>query len=179
MRKGFSCLLASLLCLAFPQATFADDGKEVSPSSASPVQLSPKAQHGIDVLRDMNAPAPGLAETERYARGHGVLGLHARDALEFGYGYNWDNDDSLTRREKHLILIAALIAMERGHELEAHLKFGLVNGVKLEDFEPMLALLTPFVGLPVASNAAGKMHCLMVADADRPAWCPPASGDKE
>jgi hypothetical protein len=90
-------------------------------------------------------------------------------------GHNWDNDDSLSRREKHLILIAAFIVQERGHELEAHLKLALHNGVKLEDYEPMLALLTPFIGLPAASNAAGKMHCLTVAETERPAWCTPAA----
>lgn len=174
MRHKILCLAASLLCAATPQLAAAQDAKKAAAPAVKPVELNEKALRGLQVLREMHAPPAGLAETERYARQSGPLGLHARDALEFGYGYNWDNDDSLSRREKHLILIATLIAMERGHELEAHLKLGLSNGVKLEDYEPMLALVTPFVGLPVASNAAGKMHCLMVADADRPSWCPAA-----
>jgi alkylhydroperoxidase/carboxymuconolactone decarboxylase family protein YurZ len=167
--------LASFLCLALPQPAAAQDRKETAAPGTKPVELNEKALRGIEVLREMHAPPASVAETERYARQPGPLGLHARDALEFGYGHNWDNDDSLSRREKHLILIAALITMERGHELEAHLKLALENGVKLEDYEPMLALLTPFIGLPAASNGAGKMHCLMVADTDRPSWCPPAT----
>jgi alkylhydroperoxidase/carboxymuconolactone decarboxylase family protein YurZ len=173
MRQQITCLMGALLCAAFPQPGASQDARK-DPAS-KPVELNEKAQRGLQVLREMKAPAAGLAETERYARQSGPLGLHARDSLEFGYGQNWDNDDSLSRREKHLILIAAFITMERGHELEAHLKFALDNGVKLEDYEPMLALLTPFIGLPAASNAAGKMHCLMVADANRPTWCPPAA----
>ena len=164
--------MASLLCAALPQLATAREGKKEP--APPPVELSEKAKRGLEVLREMKAPPSGLAETERYARQPGPLGHHARDALEFGYGHNWDNDDSLSRREKHLILIASLIAEERGHELDAHLKLALDNGVKREDFEPMLELLTPFIGLPAASNAAGKMHCLMVADAERPSWCSPA-----
>jgi len=175
MRHKTLCLAASLMCAATPQLAAAQDEKKTAAPEVNPVELNEKARRGLQVLREMHAPPAGLEETERYARQSGPLGLHARDALEFGYGYNWDDDDSLSRREKHLILIAALITMERGHELEAHLKLALENGVKLENYEPMLALLTPFIGLPAASNAAGKMHCLMVADADRPSWCPPAA----
>jgi 4-carboxymuconolactone decarboxylase len=133
---------------------------------------------GLAVLREMHAPAQNMIDSERYARQTGPLGRHARDTLEFGYGHNWD-ENSLSLREKHLMVLAAFIAMERGHELDAHLKFALDNGVKREDFEPMLALLTPFVGLPAASNAAGKMHCLVVASRDRPSWCPPAAAGEQ
>jgi|GEM_PF-3883491 len=175
MRVHLAIITASLSFLALPATAYAESRTKPADAAAAPVQLSEKAQHALEILREMHAPEASIAETERYAHQRGPLAMHARDSLEFGYGHNWDNDDSLSRREKHLILIAALIATERGHELEAHLKLALSNGVKVEDFEPMLALLTPFLGLPVASNAAGKMHCLMVSDAERPAWCPPAT----
>jgi len=177
MGRKFLYLLA---CFALAQPAIAQDAKKEAASAPKQVELNEAAKHGLEVLREMKAPAAGIAETERYARQAGPLGRHARDALEFGYGFNWDNDDSLSRREKHLILIAALITMERGHELEAHLKLALDNGVKLEDYEPMLALLTPFIGLLAASNAAGKMHCLIVVASNRPSWCSPAAdGDHE
>jgi 4-carboxymuconolactone decarboxylase len=175
MRQQFTCLLAALSCVVLAPSAVAQEAKKAAAPAAKPVELNKTALRGLEVLREMNAPAAGLAETERYARQAGPLGLHARETLEFGYGHNWDNDDSLSRREKHLILIAAFIAKERGHELEAHLKLALHNGVKLEDYEPMLALLTPFIGLPAASNAAGKMHCLTAAETERPAWCTPAA----
>lgn len=177
--KFAACLAGCLILLALPKMSEARERESAPVAAAKQIELDAKARRGLAVIREMHAPQEGIDETERYARQPGPLGLHARDSLEFGYGYNWDDGDSLSRREKHLILIAAFIAMERGHELEAHLKWALDNGVKLDDYEPLLALLTPFIGLPAASNAAGKMHCLMVADVERPEWCPPTKSTKK
>lgn len=170
-------LSAALLCVVLPQAGFAQAAKEAPSSNAPAVQLSPTAQHAVALLKERKS-GDGVLIVEELARGNDFMAEHMRKLLEYGFGHNWDDDDSLSRREKHLIMITAMIATERGHELEEHLKWGLANGVKTEDFGPILSLLTPSLGFNRASNAAGKMYC--VPSANRPALCPPvASGEKK
>jgi 4-carboxymuconolactone decarboxylase len=123
-------------------------------------ELSPKAQQGVAAIADMlgGETAEGLAGFARTDRFGAKL---ARLSLEFAYADNWDADDSLSRREKSLLLIAALVALDRPRELKNHVRLGLANGLKPEELETILVQLVPYVGFPTVSGASAAIRELL------------------
>jgi len=59
----------------------------------------------------------------------------------------------LSRRDRSLITVAALIALYRGNELPFHLKKALENGVTREEIIEMITHLAFYSGWPTASTA--------------------------
>ena len=123
-------------------------------------ELSPKAQQGVAAIADMlgSETAEGL---EGFARTDRFGAKLARLSLEFAYADNWDEDDSLSRREKSLLLIAALVALDRPRELKNHVRLGLANGLRPEELETILVQLVPYVGFPTVSGASAAIRELL------------------
>jgi 4-carboxymuconolactone decarboxylase len=123
-------------------------------------ELSAKAQRGVAAIGDMlgSETAEGLkafALTDRFGA------KLARLSLEFAYADNWAEDDGLTRREKSLLLIAALVALNRPRELKNHVRLGLANGLKPDELETILVQLVPYVGFPTVSGASAAIRELL------------------
>jgi 4-carboxymuconolactone decarboxylase len=68
------------------------------------------------------------------------------------YGDIWERP-GLSKRDRSLITIAALIAMYRGDQLTGHLERALANGVTREEIGEVITHLAFYAGWPTAMTA--------------------------
>ena len=64
----------------------------------------------------------------------------------------WERAE-LSKRDRSLITVAALIALNRPHQLRFHLNFAVENGVKKEELIEAITHLAFYAGWPSAMTA--------------------------
>ena len=69
------------------------------------------------------------------------------------YGDVWERP-GLSKRDRSLIVVAALIAAYRPEQLRGHLQRALVNGVTKEELSEVITHLAFYAGWPAAMTAA-------------------------
>jgi 4-carboxymuconolactone decarboxylase len=69
------------------------------------------------------------------------------------YGEVWERP-GLSRRDRSLITVAALLAMGRDKQLEGHLARALANGVTKDEIGELITHLAFYAGWPAAMTAA-------------------------
>jgi 4-carboxymuconolactone decarboxylase len=72
-------------------------------------------------------------------------------ATEYCWGTVWANDD-LPHKTRSLIMIGMLVALNRTHELEIHMRAARRNGCTLEDIRAVLMQTAIYVGVPAAND---------------------------
>jgi 4-carboxymuconolactone decarboxylase len=68
------------------------------------------------------------------------------------YGDIWERP-GLSKRDRSLITVAALVAMYRGDQLTGHLERALANGVTREEIGELITHLAIYAGWPTAMTA--------------------------
>ena len=68
---------------------------------------------------------------------------------EYCWGAVWSRD-GLGRRERSLINLAMLTALNRGHEFSVHVRGALRNGVSVDEIREVLLQTAVYVGVPAA-----------------------------
>ena len=68
------------------------------------------------------------------------------------YGDIWERP-GLSKRDRSLITVAALVAMYRGDQLTGHLERALANGVTPEEIGELITHLAFYAGWPTAMSA--------------------------
>jgi 4-carboxymuconolactone decarboxylase len=68
---------------------------------------------------------------------------------EYCWGVVWSRD-GLERKTRSLINIAMLTALNRGHELGAHVRGALNNGATIEEIQEVLLQTAIYVGVPAS-----------------------------
>ena len=68
----------------------------------------------------------------------------------------WERAE-LTKRDRSLITLAALIAMNRTEQLDFHFERGLQNGLKPEELVEMITHLAFYSGWPTADSALKRL----------------------
>ena len=68
------------------------------------------------------------------------------------YGDVWERP-GLSKRDRSLITVAALIAMYRGDQLRGHLERALANGVTKEEIGEVITHMALYAGWPTAMTA--------------------------
>ena len=68
------------------------------------------------------------------------------------YGDIWERP-GLSKRDRSLITVAALVAMSRGDQLTGHLERALANGVTREEIGELITHLAFYAGWPAAMTA--------------------------
>src|ERR671922_848224 len=68
------------------------------------------------------------------------------------YGDIWERP-GLSKRDRSLITVAALIAMYRGDQLKGHLERALANGVTKEEIGEVITHMALYAGWPTAMTA--------------------------
>ena len=68
------------------------------------------------------------------------------------YGDIWERP-GLSKRDRSLITVAALIAMYRGDQLTGHLERALANGVTKEEIGEVITHMALYAGWPCAMTA--------------------------
>ena len=79
------------------------------------------------------------------------LGRLTDDVL---FGEVWERGE-LSKRDRSLITVAALVALYRTNELPFHLKFALQNGVTRTELTELITHLAFYAGWPTAATAVG------------------------
>lgn len=78
-----------------------------------------------------------------------ALNDYTQDVL---FGRVWEGS-ALSKRDRSLITVAALVALYRTNELPFHLKFALQNGVTREELIELITHLAFYAGWPNANTA--------------------------
>ncbi|MFD8526433.1 carboxymuconolactone decarboxylase family protein [Streptosporangium canum] len=76
--------------------------------------------------------------------------VHFTDEVLFGQVWP---DEGLSRRDRSLVTVAALVALYRGNELPFHLKTALDNGLTAEELKQVITHLAFYAGWPNAMTA--------------------------
>ncbi|HYS92149.1 MAG TPA: carboxymuconolactone decarboxylase family protein [Candidatus Acidoferrales bacterium] len=69
------------------------------------------------------------------------------------YGDVWERP-GLSKRDRSLVTVAALVAMYRGDQLKGHLERALANGVTRDEIGEVITHLAFYSGWPTAMTAA-------------------------
>lgn len=75
------------------------------------------------------------------------------------FGDVWESD-GLSRRDRSLITVAALIALYRHEQLPFHLQTAIEHGVSMEELAEVVTHLAFYAGWPAAASAASMMKKL-------------------
>ncbi|MBK5010943.1 hypothetical protein IAE33_002803 [Pseudomonas sp. S60] len=75
-------------------------------------------------------------------------------AVEFAFGAVWSRP-GLELKHRSAVVIGALIASRQPDELRNHLRFGLNNGLSVEEIQEIIIQTLPYVGFPAVSSALG------------------------
>ena len=70
------------------------------------------------------------------------------------FGEVWERRE-LSKRDRSLVTVSALVAQYRINELPFHLKFALQNGVARDELVEAITHLAFYAGWPAASTAVG------------------------
>ena len=99
----------------------------------------------------MSTPPPKAAATARE-----VVRTVAPKLIELTekvvYGDVWERP-GLSKRDRSLITVAALIAMYRGDQLKGHVQRALQNGVTKEEIGEIITHMALYSGWPTAMTA--------------------------
>jgi 4-carboxymuconolactone decarboxylase len=80
-----------------------------------------------------------------------ALGHYTSQTL---FGEVWERPE-LSKRDRSLVTVAALIALYRTNELPFHLQYALQNGVTKEELSEAITHLAFYAGWPAAATAVG------------------------
>jgi 4-carboxymuconolactone decarboxylase len=80
------------------------------------------------------------------------------------FGDVWERP-GLSKRDRSLITVAALVALYRGDQLPGHLQRALVNGVTKEELIELITHLAFYAGWPTAMSAASLAKDVFEAEA--------------
>ena len=113
--------------------------------------LDEKQESGIAFLTDVMGETFGAAF--RQSCSSGEFGSKV-SLMAAGWAFHdaWQHS-GITRKEKSLAIISALIATRQPLELKNHVKIGIVNGITVSELEALLIQLAPYVGFPCVASA--------------------------
>jgi 4-carboxymuconolactone decarboxylase len=76
------------------------------------------------------------------------------------YDSVWEDPD-LSKRDRSLVTVAALVAMAGSEELPAHLRRAVENGVTRTELSALITHLAFYAGFPAAITASAIAHATL------------------
>jgi 4-carboxymuconolactone decarboxylase len=113
--------------------------------------MSDKWQAGHDLMVSMMGPQ-FAAGVEGAAQAGNFGADIARMAIEFAFGDVWLRP-GLERKQRSIVVISTLIAMGKTAELKNHVRFGLNNGLTVDELQEILIQTIPYVGFASIAEA--------------------------
>lgn len=87
-------------------------------------------------------------------------------AASFAYGVVWSRPE-LSKRDRSIVTIAALAAMNCSDQWKLHVLRGMANGVSKHEIREIVTHLVPYIGFPLSASAAAAVADLVErADVD-------------
>src|SRR6202049_1409273 len=87
------------------------------------------------------------------------------------YGARWERP-GLSKRDRSLITVAALVATYRPEQLESHLGRAIANGVTKEEISEVITHMAFYAGWPSAMTAAQVAYTVLVEGNKGECRCP-------
>src|SRR6187401_399239 len=120
-------------------------------------RVRPRAQTAPNRERNM-AKAPPSAKRDRIKAFVPALVDYTNGVV---YGDLWERP-GLSKRDRSLVTVAALIATYRPEQLESHLTRAIGNGVTKEEITEVITHLAFYAGWPSAMSAAQLAYTVLV-----------------
>ena len=108
-----------------------------------------RAERGLDALTTIGGSQEAGQTMVDFFESRGALGSIA---LRTAAGEIWIRDE-ISRRDRSVIVISALTAMDRPLELRQHLQGGLNHGLSYDEADEILVQLTAYIGMPFCLGA--------------------------
>ena len=70
----------------------------------------------------------------------------------YAWGHVWGND-TLSRRERSIVTLSVLTALNREHEIPMHIRAAIGNGLTPDEIAEVLLHTAVYAGVPVANDA--------------------------
>jgi len=86
----------------------------------------------------------------------------------FAWGQIWSRP-GLSLRDRSLINLAMLTALNRAPEIKLHVKGALTNGVSVDEIKAVLLHATAYCGIPAGLDAFKAAHEVLVKEGKVPA----------
>ena len=158
---GFPCGLGGAVQFAAVLAERDGGSRQDAPGRLEAKEPERRRADGLDVLSGLlgipGAGLPGAADATIEQ-----LGETGRWVLDYAFGDVWSRPD-LSRRDRSLVVVSLLTALNLTHELEIHLGGALQHGVTRAELEELMLTLVVYAGFP---RAIDGIHLLRkVADA--------------
>ena len=115
------------------------------------LKLDEKQESGVAFITGAMGDIFGAAFQES-ATSDRFTSAITRMAAGWAFHDAWQHD-GITRKEKSIAIISALIVSRQALELKNHAKIGLANGLTVAELEGVLIQLTPYVGFPCIASA--------------------------
>lgn len=115
------------------------------------IDLDEKQQSGVAFISGVMGEDFGSAFRESAASTRFTSDI-TRMAASWAFHDAWQHE-GISRKEKSIAVISALIAARQSLELKNHVKIGLANGLTVSELEGLLIQLTPYVGFPCTASA--------------------------
>jgi 4-carboxymuconolactone decarboxylase len=113
---------------------------------------------GMSTVAHAQSQPPGAPETAgtKHSRAQELMGTTAPKLAELTdsvlYGDIWERP-GLSKRDRSLVTIAALIALNRPDQLQSHIKLGLQNGLTKDEIVETITHMAFYSGWPSAVSA--------------------------
>lgn len=115
--------------------------------------MNEKWQAGHELMVSMMGPQ--FAAALEANANSGAFGADVgRMAIEFAFGDVWSRP-GLDRRQRSTVVIATLVATGQAAELKNHLRFGLDNGLTVQEIQEIIIQTLPYLGFPTIATALG------------------------
>jgi len=114
-------------------------------------KLDDKQQSGVAFITGVMGEKFGAA-FEEAAQADRFSSDITRMAAGWAFHDAWQHP-GISRKEKSITIISALIASRQSLELKNHVKIGIANGLTVKELEGILVQLTPYVGFPCIASA--------------------------
>jgi 4-carboxymuconolactone decarboxylase len=72
---------------------------------------------------------------------------------EYCWGACWGREDGLPRKTRSMLNLAMLTILNRPHELKAHIRGALTNGVTKDEIREVLMQVAIYAGIPAGVDA--------------------------
>jgi 4-carboxymuconolactone decarboxylase len=151
----------------------ARDGSEVRRTPPAPLQAKSAEERradGLDVLTTLlGQPDLDTQLTEQQIQS--AQGFLGDLVMDYAFGEVWSRPQ-LSRRDRSLVVISVLTALNLPHELEIHLQGALNHGLTRDEIEEMLITMVVYGGFPRAidgMNVARRVFASRDASGHPPA----------
>jgi 4-carboxymuconolactone decarboxylase len=155
--KNFVVAASALLIAASALAQQGSQPITIARSGSQPAREGPAEKVAAEQYDRISAAKVASAAPAQRSRAQELMGDITPKLAELTdnvlFGDVWERK-GLSKRDRSLATVAALIALNRPDQLRSHLRLALTNGVKKEELVEVITHLAFYSGWPNAISAA-------------------------